>query len=98
MHANEIYGERETGCFVRLVEYLGGYGGNGLPGSGSWSCDYYNGPYGSWQQILAGGSINLIKRIMLSENELFYYYERLGYMGYPNALNPQRYRYPRPNG
>ena len=94
MHVNEAYGERETGCFVRLVEYLGGYGGNGVPGSGSWVAEYYIGPYSDWQNILAGGSINIIRRVMISENELTYNYERLGYVGIPNPpLNSPQYRY-----
>ena len=94
MNTNEVFGERETGCFVLLKQYLGGYGGNGVPGSGSWAADYYMGPYTDWQHILSLGQTNFIKRIMISENELAYYYERLGYLGIPNQpANSPRYRF-----
>lgn len=95
MHINEAYGELETGNFLLLKEYLGGYN---VAGSGSWVAEYYKGPYSDWQNILAAGKTNLIKRVKIAENELFYNYQRLGYMGYPNQLNPINKRYPRPMG
>lgn len=75
-HPNEIYEEKETGNFVLLKEYLGGYN---VAGSGSWVAEYYAGPASDWRAILRKGRTNFIKNINLSENELMYYYNLLGY-------------------
>ena len=81
MHINEIYGERDTGNFVLLKSYLGGYNS---AGSGSWVAEYYKGPYSDWENILKLGATNLIKTLTVDERELIYFYNRLGYIGIPD--------------
>ena len=76
-HPNEAWGELQSGCFVLLKEYLGGYN---VAGSGSWAVDYYNGPYEKWRERIQEGQIQIIKRTTITEQELVTYYIRLGYM------------------
>lgn len=73
-HPNEVYGERESGNIIVLREYQGGWN---VSGSGYWSADYYARNSADWKQILAEGENNLLKRILVSEQELEYYYQLL---------------------
>lgn len=73
---NEAYAEMYTGNFLVTRDYLGA--GPGVPGSGSWSTDYYAGPYKDWKAIIAKGQI--VKKMIVTDSELNINYTRLGYI------------------